>query len=121
MSKKKNTLKDLDEFLKQQAASLVPPEPVVLPKSQEPAPQPETSAPAPVAEASESAILDGFIELAKKNPATFRRTLYGTIIKSLEGLPSRTPEDKMLINTALYLKSGEQWKEVIREYWKKNS
>lgn len=124
MSKKKNTLKDLDEFLKQQAASLVPPEPVVLPESPAIAPiapQPETPTPVATAEVSESAVLSGLLELAKKNPTTFRKTLYETIVKTLEGLPTHTPEDKMLINTALYLKSGEQWKDVIREYWKKNS
>jgi len=27
----------------------------------------------------------------------------------------------MLINAALYIKSGQQWKQVIREYWKKKS
>jgi len=27
----------------------------------------------------------------------------------------------MLINAALYIKSGQQWKQVIREYWKQKN
>ncbi len=133
MSKKKNTLKDLDEFLKQQAASLVAPEPVKLPADPAPStdepkvveniavvetkPQPE-----PVkTEINEQTVLRDLIMLAQKNPDAFRKNFYDTIIKTLEAYPTRSPEDKMLINTALYLKSGERWKDVIRDYWKKNS
>lgn len=122
MSKKKNTLKDLDEFLKQQAASLVPPEPVTVPSS---APEPEKHEPAPLAtpgsHISYANLLADLQTLASKEHSTFRKEFYDMIVKTLESYPSTSPEDKMLINTALYLKSGERWKDVIREYWKKNS
>jgi hypothetical protein len=118
MSKKKNTLKDLDEFLKQQAASLVPPEPVTMP----PAPEPEKHEPALLATPESHANIKTDLQtLASKEHHTFRKEFYDIIVKTIESYPSTSPEDKMLINTALYLKSGERWKDVIREYWKKNS
>jgi hypothetical protein len=117
MSKKKNTLKDLDEFLKQQAATLVPPaklsekiEPVVNT-------QPVTKADAEK-EVSVHNILEDLKELSKKEGTHFRQKFYDLIIQSLEAQQQSLPEDMMLINTALYLKSGEQWKEAIREYWR---
>lgn len=118
MSKKKNTLKDLDEFLKQQAASLVTPEPVNTP-----AQAPVTAAPAISEDEEPTAdeIISQLSALAKQNHDHFRTALYNIIITSLERLPHSLPEDKMLINTALYLKSGNQWKDVIRKYWKERS
>ncbi|HYF70157.1 MAG TPA: hypothetical protein VD884_18585 [Ohtaekwangia sp.] len=115
MSKKKNTLKDLDEFLKQQAASLVTPEPVNMPVQ-----EPATVSPAKSEgeEPTADKIISQLSALAKQNPNHFRTILYDIIIKSLEQLPHSLPEDKMLINTSLYLKSGDQWKDVIRKYWK---
>ena len=148
MSKKKNTLKDLDEFLKQQAATLVAPQPLSetihtqAPAAPAPAPapahvpptipatpttvsEPVVVAPAPaVAHAPEpvstETILRDLNRLAQTGHGTFRRALYDVIIKAMEAQPPKQslPEDKMLINTALYLKSGENWKEEIREYWK---
>jgi hypothetical protein len=120
MSKKKNTLKDLDEFLKQQAASLVSPEPVTVSPlensiNQEAAPE---ISPAQITYAG---LLADLQVLANQEPATFRKEFYDMIVKTLESFPSTLAEDKMLINTALYLKSGERWKEAIREYWKKHS
>jgi len=161
MSKKKNTLKDLDAFLKQQAATLAPPDPLStklpVPKSApEPAPaaqpeqqeqheQPAITAEAPVAtpvaapsapaavptpvaaatvqqeqEITSEKILSDISRLADREGAAFRKTLYDLIIRSLETRPQSTPEDKMLINTALYLKSGDQWKDVIRQYWEQH-
>jgi hypothetical protein len=111
---KKNTLKDLDEFLKQQAASLVTPTPlaakVETPKktetvSPEKSPQPHKP--------SEDAVLE---EL--KGLAVDRKKLYDLIVKSIEAQDKSLPEDTMLINTALYLRSGQNWKEEIRKYWK---
>jgi hypothetical protein len=121
MSKKKNTLKDLDEFLKQQAATLVAPT-QLSEKIEEPAPVKE-AAPTPVketpaAEVTIDTILHDLQTLSKKEGPAFRKKFYDLIIQSLEAQPSSSPEDKMLINTALYLKSGDRWKEVIREYWK---
>ncbi len=158
MSKKKNTLKDLDAFLKQQAATLVAPDPlstkIPAPKSApEPTPdaQPEqqeqsaVTAEAPVAtpvaepaapaavstpvvaatvqqepEITTEKILSDINRLADREGAAFRKTLYDLIIRSLETRSQSTPEDKMLINTALYLKSGDQWKDVIRQYWEQH-
>lgn len=129
MSKKKNTLKDLDEFLKQQAASLVsppslrekieetaPPAPAIKEQPKVEAPAPQTSAPEEVSSAS---ILQDLKTLSEKEGVFFRQKLYDLIIQTLETQKKSLPEDKMLINTALYLKSGSLWKEAIREYWKK--
>jgi len=129
MSKKKNTLKDLDEFLKQQAASLVSP-PSLREKIEETAPpapaikeQPKVEAPPPQAgaadEVSTASILQDLKTLSEKEGVFFRQKLYDLIIQTLETQKKSLPEDKMLINTALYLKSGTLWKEAIREYWKK--
>ena len=131
MSKKKNTLKDLDEFLKQQAATLVsppslrekieetaPPAPAIKeqPKTEAPVSAPQTSAPEEVSSAS---ILEDLKTLSEKEGVFFRQKLYDLIIQTLETQKKSLPEDKMLINTALYLKSGSLWKEAIRAYWKK--
>ena len=131
MSKKKNTLKDLDEFLKQQAATLVSP-PSLRDKIEETAStapaskeQPKTEAPASapqtstVEEVSSASILQDLKTLSEKEGVFFRQKLYDLIIQTLETQKKSLPEDKMLINTALYLKSGSLWKEAIREYWKK--
>lgn len=118
MSKKKNTLKDLDEFLKQQAAILVAP-----PKLSEKIEKPGASTSVSTAEASHDVsiekILNDLNALAEKEGDNFRKKLYDLIISSVEHQKESLPEDKMLINTALYLKSGDRWKEVIREYWRK--
>lgn len=139
MSKKKNTLKDLDEFLKQQAATLVtpaklsdtiieepakpvpPPAPVQQAEPQAPVAAPVSApAPAPV-EVSAGKVLADLKLLAQRNGEAFRKDLYDIIIQSVEVQPTISAEDKMLINTALYLKSGSRWKEVIREYWRNKS
>ncbi len=120
MSKKKNTLQDLDEFLKQQAAQLVSPEKLSH-KTTEPeavkVPVEQPSAPT-IEEVSFEKILRDLNSLHKKVGSSFKNNLYDLIIQSLEDRPT-APEDKMLINTALYLKSGENWKDAIRDYWKK--
>ena len=114
MSKKKNTLKDLDEFLKQQAATLV--SPTQLSDTIIPA-QPENQKDAPE-EVSAVSILNDLRTLAETEGISFRKKFYDFIIQSVEAQQNSLPEDKMLINTALYLKSGNKWKEVIRQYWK---
>ncbi|HEY9009311.1 MAG TPA: hypothetical protein VIM75_24410 [Ohtaekwangia sp.] len=140
MSKKKNTLKDLDDFLKQQAATLVSPAklsdqietpppaaptpvaPEVTPASAaEQAPVAAQAAPAHVvSEISNSSILESIKALAEKEGTTVRKKLYDIILQSAAH-QSLSAEDTMLINTILYLKSGDDWKEVIREYWKKRA
>jgi hypothetical protein len=118
MSKKKNTLKDLDEFLKQQATTLVPPE--KLSEKTETAQEVKTEIPQAqaVEKISSAKILSDLKLLAKTEGADFQKQLYDLIIQSLEAHDSKLPEDKMLINTALYLKSGNNWKQAIQNYWK---
>ena len=121
MSKRKNTLNDLEEFLKLQASTLVAPQPVETAKPvQQPRPK-ETikEEPIPVSQPitiieSTSAynLLNELQKLAAGNKSAF----YDHIIKAAE---STGPNDVLLINTALYLKHGENWKLGIEEYWKK--
>lgn len=109
MSKKKNTLRDLDDFLKQQASLLVVPELNAMQAAAEPLP-PEISSGNQVTAVPAPALSDGNFEVREK--------LYDFIIHSLEKQQDSLPEDAVLINTALYLKNGENWKEAIRQYWK---
>jgi hypothetical protein len=116
MSKKKNTLQDLDDFLKQQAASLVTPE--TLTDTVEPNPVAKEAEVQPLQQPVEEKVRDRFrLSVATDDPA-FRKKLYDFIIESVQAQKNSSPEDKMLINTALYLKSGADWKNVIREYWR---
>lgn len=112
MSKKKNTLQDLDDFLKQQAATLVTPEGLTRTearpeKIEDSLPQPEIH-PTPATPPA----------VPSKEDPDFRKKLYDFIIQSLEAQKDSLAEDKMLINTALYLKHREHWKDAIRAYWK---
>lgn len=119
MSKKKNTLKDLDEFLKQQAASLVSPDKLSQKIEDEPQPtKSEETQTGLTEEVSPEKILADLKILAKMKGSDFQKNLYDLIIQSLEAHDQSQPEDKMLINTALYLKSRENWKDVIRNYWR---
>jgi hypothetical protein len=139
MSKKKNTLKDLDEFLKQQAATLVTPSPLSgqlppeKPSPAAPAPvvaeAPVVAPPAPVAappqappatpEVTAESIAQALQTLySREGGPAFRQKLYDIILHAAETSGQTLPEDKMLINTVLYLKSGDQWKETIRTYWR---
>jgi hypothetical protein len=121
MSKKKLTLKDLDDFLKQQAASLVEPEKL----SEAPAAPVETIVQVtPVQSPNERITLENILEqinhFSQQKGAGFRPAVYELFLKQLETHKPFTPEDRMLINTILYLKSGDNWKEVIKGYWTKN-
>jgi hypothetical protein len=115
MSKKKNTLKDLDEFLKQQAATLVAPE-KLSEKVREESGEAVPTQLAPTEITPEKILSD--LQWLSKNSSTFRKEFYDLIVETIETQGQSLPEDKMLINTALYLKSGDRWKEVIKEYWK---
>ena len=101
MSKNKNPLKDLDLFLKQQAASFVSPTPLserIATPVQHTSPESED-------------LIDSLSKLAE----TDRNRFLDLVIHAAEKLSSA--ENAMLINTALYLKNGENWKEAIRQYW----
>jgi hypothetical protein len=117
MSKKKNTLKDLDEFLKQQAATLVSPDRLSEKVPEEKPEVTENVAASGDAPVTADKIVKELQELSKNN-SSFRKSFYDMIIQTLEKQSQSLPEDKMMINTALYLKSGDRWKDVIREYWK---
>jgi len=119
MSKKKNTLKDLDEFLKQQAATLVTPmqlSDTIFETEQEKKNIPVSEEAA--GEVSVTKILNDLNTLAEKEGTSYRKKFYDLIIQSLEAQKNSMAEDKMLINTALYLKNGENWREAIRQYWR---
>jgi len=107
MSKNKNPLKDLDLFLKQQAASFVSPTPLSE-KIQVETPS-ETTQPS-----TEESILQTLERLMDQNPAS----LYDMLIKAAE--KKNSSERTMIINTALYLRNTNNWQNAIREYWKKN-
>lgn len=107
MSKNKNPLKDLDLFLKQQAASFVSPTPLSE-KIQVETPS-ETTQPS-----TEESILQTLERLMDQNPAS----LYDMLIKAAE--KKNSSERTMIINTALYLRNTNNWQNAIREYWKKS-
>jgi hypothetical protein len=129
MSKKKNTLKDLDDFLKQQAATLVspaklseqidtppPPAAEAIPVvSTQPAIEP---APIVVEDVTTAKVIDAIKTLAQKEGSSVQDKLYDIMLQAAESKVISAAEDKMLINTVLYLKSGDNWKDTIREYWK---
>ena len=115
MSKKKNTLKDLDEFLKQQAATLVAPE-RLSEKVKDETKEVVAAESTPTEVTPEKVLQD--LQYLSKNSTTFRKEFYDLIVKTIETQGQSLPEDKMLINTALYLRSGDRWKDVIRDYWK---
>lgn len=125
MSKKKNTLKDLNDFLKQQAATLVPPsrlsDKVETAEIQDAEETDETPAEKNVQPVTTEKLLADIQALAKKEGHQFRERFYDLIIQSVEAQNQYSPEDRMLINTALYLKGGTQWKNTIREYWRKKN
>lgn len=105
MSKKKNTLKDLDEFLKQQAATLVAPE--KLSERLEVAPEPATT---------EVTVPDQ-LETVLRNEGL--SAFCEAILASLPAGAHPTEQEIMLINTALYIKGGNRWQEAVKEYWSK--
>ena len=127
MSKKKNTLKDLDEFLKQQAATLVSPS-RLSDKAEEPASvQTHERIETKQGDSSQKvvsaqSISNDLRQLAAIKGESFKDEFCSIILAVMEGQREYSPEDKMLINTALYLQHGSNWKEAIRSYWKsKNS
>lgn len=114
MSKKKNTLKDLDEFLKQQAATLVPPKKLV--EDEQPAiPSTSQSSTPPSSIESFAVELHGYINRSRMDKAS---AVCDVILELFHDVSETTPEEKMLINTALYLKNPDDWKNVIRQYWR---
>lgn len=124
MSKKKNTLKDLDEFLKQQAATLVSPsrlgEQAEPPATVKPVQSKSENTQAPSADKgiSVSTIIAGLKQLSREKGDLFTEELSTIILSAMDDRTDHSPEEKMLINTALYLKHGSNWKEEIIKYWR---
>ncbi|MCG8389908.1 MAG: hypothetical protein MJA30_30425 [Cytophagales bacterium] len=117
MAKRKNPLKDLDSFLNQQASSFVQPEraeDTVPAEEVTPPTGPSTTAQAPLDKAQVIAYLK---TLSDTNPVEFRETLYDIIRQSLENGGLQGANDKMLMNTILYLDNPENWKAAISSYW----
>jgi hypothetical protein len=103
---KKNPLNDLDQFLQQEASSIVAPSSLSdklkkAPASDQPTAQAHSS--------TESQLLT----LAQQNPEQF----YNTLISIGENMGEQ--KNTMLINTALYLKHGNDWRKAVEDYWSK--
>lgn len=99
---KKNPLNDLDQFLQQEASSIVTPASLSDKLKQTTSPENTSTSPE-----------QSFINLAKQNPEAF----YNTLIKIGEQMDST--KNTMLINTALYLKNRDNWQEAVKQYWSK--
>lgn len=102
---KKNPLNDLDQFLQQEAHSIVAP--ASLSDKLKP------STPTPSESITADKVEEQLLTLAKQYPTQF----YDTLISIGEKMEDT--KNTMLINTALYLKYGDSWKEAVKEYWSK--
>lgn len=100
---KKNPLNDLDQFLQQEAHSIV--EPSSLSDKLKQGAQAEQTV------QSTHSVEEQLMSLARQNPKQF----YDTLIAVGEKMD--TTKNTMLINTALYLKHGDAWKEEVKRYW----
>jgi hypothetical protein len=134
MSKRKNTLNDLEEFLKLQASTLAAPKPVDVPHEVIAQPVAETFKPVeakPVVEVVEK-VVEKIVEKIVQVPAVpvdiqtelqkiasrDRSEFFGLVLKTLDTIPQTQSKDALLINTLLYLKHGDNWKSGIENYWK---
>ncbi|GIV36802.1 MAG: hypothetical protein KatS3mg032_1181 [Cyclobacteriaceae bacterium] len=106
MSRHKNPLKDLDLFLRQQASSLATPKPLSEHLDTGKAAQPAGEA---------ESLVQQLIRLAE----TDRQQFLDAVIRAAAA--SGLPEHTLLINTALYLKHPDNWKEAVLNYWKSKS
>lgn len=132
MSKRKNTLNDLEEFLKLQASTLAAPKPVDVPRevAQSVTEKIETAEAKPVVEVVER-VVEKVVEKIVQVPAQpvdiqtelqkiatrDRSEFFGLVLKTLDTLPQAQAKDALLINTLLYLKHGNNWKAGIENYW----
>lgn len=124
MSKKKNTLNDLEEFLRLQASSLVTPASLSEKVNDTPLKTESVQHPFPVspmASATQELLSEKELIKAVHLLAANKKAFYQFITTVVETLPNKSTEDVLLINTALYLKGGSNWKEVVRDYWKEKA
>jgi hypothetical protein len=110
-AKKKNPLKDLDAFLKQEASSLVDP-----PKIQATSADTAQSEQLPPALAKEE-LIGHLLTYVRQSDEGVDISLRELILHTLEKKGIQSAGDKMLINTILYLSHQDNWKEVIKNYW----
>ncbi|MEL7004907.1 MAG: hypothetical protein AAFN93_19525 [Bacteroidota bacterium] len=115
MAKRKNPLQDIDAFLSQEATNLVTPNQVTSENVEKPVANP---APKPSELKVEGDIEELLISWAKEQGEAFQESFYDLMLKTLEGASQNTSKDKMLINTLLYLKNPDSWKDEIKAYWK---
>ena len=120
MAKRKNPLKDLDAFLKQEAKNFVQPkkveEPAVVESKIEVPPSSQTEAPKAyenTVSIDSNKVREFLSSLKKSNDPEF----YNVLLKSVEEAGTDSSENKMLINTILYLKDKDNWKDSIKDYW----
>ena len=117
-AKRKNPLKDLDAFLKQEAASLVTPEKVDTPAPEQ---TPAPAVPEKSAETSMAAITQELKSRIQQQGEGFKAEFYALVQQVLESQQQLTSKDIMLINTLIYLQDQDNWKERIQAYWEKQS
>ena len=122
MSKKKNTLSDLEEFLKLQASSLVTPASLPNKIAKEELTHTE---PTPIASivsnefSPQKSSLEDITKAVHQLALSDKKAFYNFIVNVTKTLPNYSTDDALLINTALYLKGGANWKEMVKEHWKK--
>ena len=130
MSKRKNTLNDLEEFLKLQASTLATPKPVDVPR--EVTNQPATESVVRVESKPMVEVVEKVVEKIVQAPAApvdiqaelqkiasrDRSEFFDLALKTMDSIPHTQAKDALLINTLLYLKHGDNWKAGIENYWK---
>ena len=125
MSKRKNPLQNLDDFLKQEATSLVTPKKLSVPKAVPQEVAPTTEIPAKPATARPSApvsielVSEMLQKLANKNNISVKQQLAELTKYILEENGLESSKEKMLLNTILYIQHGDTWREKVAEYWEK--
>lgn len=116
-------MKDIDAFLKQESTSFVNPEKISVQKEKAAADistVPEQAEKTKDTEhVSKEVIISELQALASEEGDDFRTSFYDIIRATLESLNRSTSEDKMLINTLLYLNDKANWKDNIKTYWQK--
>jgi hypothetical protein len=128
MSKRKNTLNDLEEFLKLQASTLAAPKPVDVPREVEPVVTKlvEETRPVEVVERVVEKIVEKIVpvpaqaldlrEELQKIATRDKAEFYNLLLNTFSTVPQA--KDVLLINTLLYLKHGDNWKAGIENYWR---
>lgn len=111
MAKRKNPLKDLDAFLKQEAKNFVEPDPVNV--------EIETHQETKEKVTASTSLLteENIIQYLSSLKQSDNHSFYEVLKRAIERAGLEPAENKMLINTVLYLQNKNDWKETIRDYW----